>query len=114
TNDEFWSMSGRDLRWFFTYMDQNFVAMLNEIYKSSQHPESVIAFPMADRAAECSEVSKLTARNVEMAAAAAARTGAQTIFALPPTILSTAKPLTSREDDRRKSAQNEPYWTACY
>jgi lysophospholipase L1-like esterase len=114
TNDVFWSMSGRDLRWFFTYMDQNFVAMLNEIYKSSQHPESVVSFPMADHPVECSEVSKLTARNVEMAAAAAQGTHARLIFALPPTILSTAKALTRREGELRKNAQNEAYWTSCY
>lgn len=113
TNDVYWSLSGRDIRWFYSYMDQNFVAILNEIHKASQQPEAVVSFPMADHPVACPEVGKLTARNVEMAASAAGRTRARLLFALPPTVFSTAKPLTVREQSL-KSGSNETYWASCY
>lgn len=113
TNDVYWSLSGRDIRWFFSYMDQNFVALLNEIHKASQQPEAVVSFPMADHPITCPELGKLTARNADMAASAAARTHARLIFALPPTVFSTAKTLTTREQSL-KSGSNETYWASCY
>lgn len=112
-NDVHWSSIGRDIRWFFSYMDQNFVTVLNEMYKSSEHPEWAVSFPLAKSPVDCSELGKLTARNVEAAASTAARADARLIFALQPNIVSTAKSLTNREV-ALKSGQNERYWTSCY
>jgi lysophospholipase L1-like esterase len=112
-NDVHWSLQGSDVRWFYSYMDQNYVTLLNEMFKSSGHPEWTSAFPFSSRPVTCSELGRTTARNVELAAAAAAKVHARLIFALQPNIVSTAKRLTAHEQ-RVQEAQNKPYWESCY
>jgi lysophospholipase L1-like esterase len=112
-NDVHWSLSGRDIRWFYSYMDQNYVALLNEMHKSAGHPEWTTAFPFSSRPLECSEVARRSARNVEGAALAAQRVHARVVFALQPNLVSTAKRLTQHEQAVRDT-QNRPYWDSCY
>jgi lysophospholipase L1-like esterase len=112
-NDVHWSLNGRDIRWSYSYMDQNYITLLNEAYKSSGHPEWTTPFPFSSRPVECAELGQITARNVETAAIAAERVPARLFFALQPNIVSAAKRLTEREQQIRE-AQNKPYWESCY
>jgi lysophospholipase L1-like esterase len=112
-NDVHWSLSGRDIRWFYSYMDENYVMLLNEMYKSSGHPEWTFSVPMSSHPAECLDVGRISARNVEDAALAADRVNARLFFALQPNIVSTAKRLTEHEQEIFAS-QNKAYWDSCY
>ena len=112
-NDIHWALHGSDIRWFYSYMDQNYITLLNEMYKSSGHPEWVVANPVGSRPVECSQVAEVAARNVEEAAAAAERVNAQLFFVLQPNIISTTKRLTEHEQ-RILQGQDKPYWDSCY
>lgn len=112
-NDVHWALHGSDIRWFYSYMDQNYITLLNEMYKTSGHSEWVVANPVGNRPLECTQVAQMTARNVEEAVAATARANAQLFFVLQPNIVSTAKRLTEHEQ-RILQAQDKPYWDSCY
>ena len=112
-NDIHWALHGSDIRWFYSYMDQNYITLLNEMYKSSGHPEWVVANPVSSRPVECSQVAEVAARNVEEAASAAERVNAQLFFVLQPNIISTTKRLTEHEQ-RILQGQDKPYWDSCY
>jgi lysophospholipase L1-like esterase len=112
-NDVHWALEGRDIRWFYSYTDQNYITLLNEIYKSAGHPEWTSEFPFSSRPVECSDVARLSARNVEDAAFALRRVKARLVFALQPNLVSTAKGLTERELAIR-NRQNKSYWDSCY
>jgi lysophospholipase L1-like esterase len=112
-NDIHWARDGRDIRWFYSPMDQNYMLMLNELYTSSGHPEWSLALPASSRPVTCSDLARITTRNVEEAAIAAARVKARMIFALQPNVATTAKQLT-RHEQRLPEVQNKPYWDSCY
>lgn len=112
-NDVHWSRDGRDVRWFYAPMDDNHVALLNELYRSSGHPEWVSPMLSSGRPIECTDVAPITARNVEEAAIAASGVKARLMFALQPNVATTAKRLTKREQ-QLPEMQNKPYWESCY
>jgi lysophospholipase L1-like esterase len=112
-NDVHWSLSGRDIRWFYSYMDENYVMLLNEMYKSGGHPEWAFSVPMSSHPVECLDTGRTSAQNVEDAAFAADRVNARLFFALQPNIVSTAKRLTEHEQEILTS-QNKAYWDSCY
>jgi lysophospholipase L1-like esterase len=112
-NDVHWSLHGRDIRWHYNYQDENYVTLLNEVYKHSGHPEWTVAVPFSSRPVECPDLGRTTARNVEEAAFFAERVNARLFFALQPNIVSTAKHLTEYER-RILQAQDKPYWDTCY
>jgi lysophospholipase L1-like esterase len=111
-NDVHWSLNGSDIRWFFSYADQTYVHLLNELYRSSGHPEWIYVPPTYPRL-DCAILSSFTLRNVEEAASALDRAKARLIFALQPNIVSTPKALTEHEQ-RILQKQDKPYWDACY
>jgi len=113
SNDVYWSLRGRDIRSFYTQMDQNFITLFNEAHKASGHPEWAIDFLQGKEPVECQKLAPVTARNVEEVAAAAARVNARVIFALQPNILSTTKRL-SQYEHKVFQPHNEPYWDSCY
>ncbi len=113
SNDVYWSFRGRDIRSFYTQMDQNFIALFNEAHKASGHPEWAIDFLQGKEPVECRELAPLTARNVQEVASAAARVNAQVIFALQPNVITTAKRLSSYEQ-RVRQIHNKAYWDSCY
>jgi lysophospholipase L1-like esterase len=112
-NDIHWALNGRDIRWFYSYMDQNYLTLFNELHKSNGHPERALGLPFASRPVECSDLGQTTAENVTDAAVAANRGKARLVFVLQPNIVSTGKRLTKYEQ-RIFSAQNRSYWDACY
>jgi lysophospholipase L1-like esterase len=112
-NDVHWALQGRDVRWFYSYMDQNYLTLINEMYKSSGHPEWVSGFPAGGRPVPCSELAPITARNVADAAFASDRVKARLIFALQPNVVSTGKRLSKREQ-QLPELQNKVYWDSCY
>ena len=112
-NDVHWSLLGRDIRWFYSYVDQNYITLLDEMYKSSGHAELTSGFPFSSGPVACSDLGQTAARNVELAAIAADRVHAHLFFALQPNIVSTAKRLTAHEQ-RIQEAQNKSYWELCY
>jgi lysophospholipase L1-like esterase len=113
TNDVHWTREGRDIRWFYSPLDQNYVMLLNEMYKASGHPEWTFAWPFSSRQIECSDLGRVTARNVEEAVSAVDRVQARLIFALQPNVVSTSKRLSKREQ-QLPEVQNKPYWDSCY
>jgi lysophospholipase L1-like esterase len=112
-NDVHWALQGRDIRWFYTYMDQNYTTLLNEMYKASGRPDWTFALPFSSRPVECSDLARMTALNVEDSAFALKHVQARLIFALQPNIVSTSKRLTTHEQGILAS-QNKPYWDSCY
>ena len=113
SNDVIWSLRGRDIRSFYTQMDQNFITLFNEAHKASGHPEWAIDFPHSEQPVECGKLALVTARNVEEVASATARVDARVIFALQPNILSTTKRLSKYEQSVLRP-HNKPYWNSCY
>jgi lysophospholipase L1-like esterase len=113
SNDVVWSLRGRDIRSFYTQVDQNFITLFNEAHKASGHPEWAIDFQQGDQPLECAKMARLTARNVEEVASAAARVNARVIFALQPNVITTAKRL-SKFEERVVQSHNKPYWDSCY
>jgi hypothetical protein len=111
--DIHWALHGADIRWFFTYMDQNYVTLLNEMYKTAGHPEWSIPSTFGSQPIDCATVAKIARRNVAASIATAERVNAQLIFVLQPNIMSTAKRL-SEYELRLFRQQNKPYWDACY
>jgi lysophospholipase L1-like esterase len=112
-NDVHWALNGRDIRWFYSYSDENYITLLNEMYKSSGHPEWTNALPFSSRPVDCSDLARTTARNVEDAALFAGRVHARLFFALQPNIVSTTKRLTKHEQAIR-GGQDKAYWDSCY
>jgi lysophospholipase L1-like esterase len=112
-NDVHWGLHGYDIRWFYSYMDQNYMTMLNEIYKAGNHAEWTFAMPQAGAPIECSTVADLAARNVEESAHSLLRVGGRLIFALQPNIVSSAKRM-SEYETRILRGQNIDYWNSCY
>lgn len=97
-NDILWGTFGVDTRWFFTFNDQHFLALLNQVQRrvgqeDLGHPHRFYRNEPVD----CAVVAARARRNVESAARSARDAGADLVFALQPSIFSTAKPLTARE-----------------
>ncbi|MDP8983073.1 MAG: hypothetical protein M3O35_21055 [Acidobacteriota bacterium] len=112
-NDIHWTREGRDIRWFFGPEDDNQTLLLNELYRSSGHPEWTLAAPAASGSIECPNLARVTGRNVEEAATAANRAQARLIFALQPNVATAAKPLTPHEQ-HLPEVRNQAYWNSCY
>ncbi len=112
-NDVHWALEGRDIRWFYTYMDQNYQTLLNETYKASSHPEWTSAFPLSSQPVQCTNLARITADNVEDAASVLERVQAHLVFALQPNVISTSKRL-SKHEQQLLASQNKPYWDSCY
>jgi lysophospholipase L1-like esterase len=112
-NDVHWALHGGDIRWFFSYMDQNYVALLNEMYKTAGHPEWAIPVPFSNQPIDCAKVAEIAERNVKESAAAVEEVNARLFFALQPNIISTDKHLSAYES-RILRQQAKPYWDACY
>lgn len=112
-NDVNWLLEKVNISHFFTYADQNYIRLLNELYAAAAHPEWTIETPTLSKAMECQELGKLTARNVEESAFAASRAGARLIFALQPNLVSTPKRLSVHEQ-RWAQKLDKPHWDSCY
>jgi len=112
-NDVHWLLNKMDINHFYSYADQNYVQLLNELYTASGHPEWRIETPTLSSAMECRDLGRLTARNVEESAFAANRAGARLIFALQPNIVSTPKALTAHEQKWFQKL-DKSRWDSCY
>lgn len=97
-NDILWGTFGVDTRWFFTFNDQHFLTLLNQVERRVGRAD--LGDPhrfYRDEPVDCTVVAERARRNVEGAARAAATVGADLVFVLQPSIFSTAKRLTPRE-----------------
>jgi lysophospholipase L1-like esterase len=112
-NDVHWGLQRADIRWYFSYMDQNYITLLNEMYKTAGHPEWTIPIPFSNDPINCSKVAEIAKRNVKEAAAAMEGVNARLFFALQPNIISTSKRL-SEYESRTLRQQNKAYRDACY
>jgi lysophospholipase L1-like esterase len=112
-NDVHWSLQGEDVRWFFTYADRNFVTMINGLYHGIDQTEWMTPISREAPPRACAGLGPVTARNVEEAAYTLARVPARLVFALQPNLMTTTKPLTSREQ-RLLKADGRTYWAECY
>ncbi|MBL8703755.1 MAG: hypothetical protein JNM30_02875 [Rhodospirillales bacterium] len=97
-NDILWGTFGVDTRWFFTFNDQHFLALLNQVQRrigqdDLGHPHRFYRNEPVD----CAVVAGRAQANVEGAARAARAVGADLVYVLQPSLFSTAKPLTPRE-----------------
>lgn len=113
TNDVHWTLFKRDVRWFFSYYDQNYLAIINEMHKSDGHPERSSPDTVLNDRLPCSEVGKHTARNIKEAAFAAQQVNARLVFALQPNMNSTGKRLTAHERSYYETQDHE-LWKHCY
>jgi len=112
-NDVHWGLQRADLRWHFSYMDQNYITLLNEMYKTAGHPEWAVPIPLGSHAINCSDVARITQSNVTESAAAVKHANAQLFFVLQPNVISTTKQL-SKYEQRVLQRQNKSYWDTCY
>ena len=112
-NDVHWALHGGDIRWYFSYMDQNYVTLLNEMYKTAGHPKWAIPVPFSNHPIDCSKVAAIAERNVKESTAAIGEANARLFFALQPNIISTNKHL-SEYESRIFRQQAKPYWDTCY
>ncbi len=97
-NDILWGTFGVDQRWFFTFNDQHFLALLNQVQRRTGGTD--LANPHGfyrDAPVACAVVAERARANVEGAVRAAQSVGADLVYVLQPSIFSTAKPLTPRE-----------------
>lgn len=97
-NDVLWGSFRADVRWFFTFNDQHFVSLLNQVERRIgkpplENPQRYYGREPVD----CATVAKRARDNVRRAAMAAKEAGAELVFALQPNIFTTAKTLTPRE-----------------
>jgi hypothetical protein len=97
-NDILWGTFGVDARWFFTFNDQHFLALLNQVQRrigqeDLGHPHRFYRNDPVD----CAVVAERARFNVEGAVRAAQAAGADLVYVLQPSLFSTAKPLTPRE-----------------
>lgn len=113
SNDVHWTGVSRDIRWFYSPMDQNYMTLLNEMYKSSGHSEWTFSLPLSSSPIECGDLARITTSNVEDAAFTVDRVRARLIFALQPNVVSTRKPL-SRHEQQLPELQKKPFWDRCY
>src|SRR4029077_13951085 len=111
-NDVHWALQRADIRWFYSYGDQNYIRLLNEMYKAAGHPEWAVPIPLGSQPINCSDVAKIALSNVTESAAAAERKKAQLFFVLQPNVISTTKQL-SEYELRVLQRQNKPYWDTC-
>ncbi len=115
-NDILWGTFGVDVRWYFTFNDQYFLALLNQVEgRVGGGPlGNPHRFYRQDKVA-CAEVAVRARYNVEGAARAVASAGADLVFVLQPSLFSTGKRLTARETRAR---DRMPGWAArfqeCY
>ena len=113
-NDVHWSHIGEDIRWFFSYTDKNFVTMLNGLYHGiGQLDWMAPTGPENAPPRACETLGPLTAANAAQAAFALAPASARLVFALQPNLMTTAKPLSAREQ-RVMRVKWRDYWRACY
>lgn len=112
-NDVHWTRNGRDIRWFYGPLDQNYMLLLNELYKSSGHSEWSFALPASSHPIASADLALITARNVEDAAVAVSRANARLIFVLQPNVVSVTKHLSKRER-QLPEMQNKAYWDDSY
>jgi len=112
-NDVHWSLQGEDIRWFFSYADRNFVTMVNGLYHGIGQLEWMTPVAREAPPRPCAELGPLSSRNAQEAAFALARLPARLVFALQPNLMTTAKPLTPREQ-RLVKADGRAYWAECY
>lgn len=119
-NDILWGTFGVDIRWFFTFYDQHFLALLNQVEGrvGGGTPGNPLGNPhrfYRPYKVECAEVASRARYNVEGAARAASSVGADLVFVLQPSLFSTGKRLTARE---ARARDKMPGWAArfqeCY
>jgi len=108
-NDILWGTFGVDTRWFFTFNDQHFLALLNQVQRRTGGGD--LANPHGfyrDTPVDCAVVAGRARANVESAVRASQAVGADLVYVLQPSIFSTAKPLSPREIRARDKM---PGWT---
>lgn len=109
-NDVLWGLFKADIRWFFTFNDQHFVSLLNQVQQRAglaplENPQRYYGADQPD----CATVARRARANVRGAALAAREAGAELVFALQPNVFTTGKTLTARE---RRVRDKMPGWPA--
>jgi lysophospholipase L1-like esterase len=114
-NDVLWGEYLSDTHWFFTFYDQHYVSLLNQVQQRVGLPPLGPVRILEASRPDCATIARRAARNVVYAAFAAAQVNAELVFALQPNVFSTGKTLTQRE---RRVRDRQPEWparfNACY
>lgn len=114
-NDVHWALRRRDVTWFWSYADEQFVTFLDAGYRRAGRPSVRVAPAEFAEVPPCERVAAVAALNARLAADAASGAGADLVFALQPNIFSTTKRLTPREATiRERVGAERAYWDACY
>lgn len=113
SNDVHWSAVKRDISWFRSYADINYMSMINSVYAAHGRNDLISSGLELDDVLPCGVVAERTCSNVLDAVSMADRHGIQLIFALQPNIYSTKKELSDYE---KTYLIDKPvaYWKDCY
>jgi hypothetical protein len=114
-NDVLWGEYLSDIHWFFTFYDQHYISLLNQVQQRVGLPPVGPVRILEPSKPDCATIARRAARNVVYAAFAAQQVKAELVFALQPNVFSTGKSLTPREKRVRDRQREWPArFNACY
>ena len=114
-NDVLWGQYFSDVSWFFTFYDQHYVALLNQVHQRVGLPPAGPTRILMEKKADCDSVAERARRNVVYAAFAARQAGAELVFALQPNVFTMGKTPTAREERvRQRNPEWPKVWTECF
>ncbi len=119
SNDVHWGERGRDILWFRTHSDQHFVSLLNLVYRKIGAPPVAVEGSEVARRVPPARVTGRLVKNVRLASYALALREVPYVFALQPTLATTAKSLSERERVQREMSESfgpgsTEYFQRCY
>lgn len=114
-NDVLWGQYFSDVDWFFTFYDQHYIALLNQVHQRVGLPPVGPTRILTENKADCATVAARARRNVVHAAFAARLAGAEVVFALQPNIFTMGKTPTAREERvRQRNPEWPKIWNECF
>jgi hypothetical protein len=114
-NDVLWGQYFSDVSWFFTFYDQHYIALLNQVHRRVGLKPVGPTRIQTEQKADCATVAARARRNVVHAAFAAKQAGAELVFALQPNIFTMGKTPTARElRVRQRNPEWPGIWGECF
>jgi lysophospholipase L1-like esterase len=111
TNDVHWGILGKDVFWFRTYADEFFRNLIREIYSLTDRDLPDIIPPVTKEDIPPPLVAQRLVKNVRLSAFALAQADVDYVFVLQPTLATTGKRLSGRE---QRNLRHRDYFQACY
>lgn len=112
-NDVHWGQTGRNVLWFRTYYDQHFWRLARDYNRIFGAGELVDVEDRRQQPVGCETVAARLRKNVLLAKSALSMNGTPYLWVLQPSLYSTGKSLTPREEAALVTA-SAPYFRSCY